>query len=83
MLDLVKITEDLKAKFDKEVEASVQKVMQLQGFMAGMNKAKELANEYVKQISAQAQQELAKAKAEAEKKAPAEVKKAEDGPNKD
>lgn len=80
MLDAVKVTEELKLKYQLEINSSREKVeklkeqmAQLQGYIVGMAKAQQLAEEYVGELVAKTPPTPAETKAEEKEDAPAET----------
>lgn len=58
MLNLVTITEDIRNKIKLESEGAIQKISQLQGFLAGLSKSQELLDEHIAQIVRQLQEPI-------------------------
>ena len=65
MLNLTKVTEDLKRGLDSETEQALQKISQMQGFIAGIGRAREMIDKYVEAEIKLAEQAAAKKMAEA------------------
>ncbi|MCK5610144.1 hypothetical protein KAR91_50185 [Candidatus Pacearchaeota archaeon] len=60
MLSLVTITEELKQKLKLESEGAIQKISQLQGFLAGLAKSQELMDQYITEVVRTAQKPIVK-----------------------
>lgn len=58
MLNLVTITEDIRNKIKLESEGAIQKISQLQGFLAGLSKSQELLDGHIAQIVRQLQEPI-------------------------